>query len=459
MRWLRCVLVMSWSIWTVQAQDLGGLGDIIDAPVRLATLQDTQAQPGKRAALLTESAAVEVLYTGVALSGFSADRALQVWVQFEAPVGGWTDWQPLYLVFSATDTFFMAAYRGEVQRGEPFRLRFDTNTPEALEVLGAGTFDATRDDRDAPTAHHHHGERLPFLKRQAVDPPFLHTRASWDAAPYQGGSPVPLANPDYQYLTLHHAAGFKAMTLAEGQAQVKAIQDFHQNGRGWSDIGYHFILDGVGNVYQGRPFLDPSATLDQVPALARGAHAGGANTGNIGVCLLGCYHPAEGTFCEDEITPQALDSLVTLFAFLGEQYEVPETSLFGHRDFGNTSCPGDNNYQLLGNIRDLMAETQQDANETPPSTSTLTAAFPNPATDEATIRYFLTTGGTVHATVYDPLGREVIRARETFQEGGIWHTLRLDTAALSSGVYVYRVQVQGFSGVSFSQSRTLAINR
>ncbi|GAB5518562.1 MAG: hypothetical protein RhofKO_08130 [Rhodothermales bacterium] len=539
------------------AQDLSGLGDVIDAPVTLSALEAGTAQPGKRAALVAESQGVVLPYTGVALHGYSVDREMEGWIQFDEPIIGWTDWQPLYIVFSATDGFFMAAYRDAARRdGVPFRLRFDLDETASFDLMSAGTFDTTLDGQEGPQMqpreshdHEHKPWTLPLRSQQAIIPPFLNNRTAWGAAPFQSGSPVPLASPTYDYITFHHAAGFSATTLEQGKAQVKAIQDFHQNGRGWSDIGYHFVLDKSGNVFQGRPFLDSSTRLDEVPRLARGAHAGGANTGNIGVCLLGCYHPPEGGRCEDEISPAALDSLVTLFAFLSESYRVPETSIFGHRDFGSTSCPGDNNYQLLGNIRDLTASLKQTGNARlarvefvaaadadgvvqlnwsiiedngvagwylertqgdsttvllstndltdtavadgglrssadvtyrlfgidatgrrqsvavttldleQPRESVLAQAFPNPTAGSTTVRYYLASEGVVRVNVYDALGREVMRLADGFQDAGAWQVFDLNTETLSSGVYIYRVEVEGFSGISFSSSQTLIVNR
>ena len=101
-------------------------------------------------------------------------------------------------------------------------------------------------------------------------------------------------HPYFDKLTLHHAACCSADDIEEGKNQVYWIQDFHQNGRGWNDIGYHFLIDRAGNIYQGRP------------ETVIGAHVGGENTGNIGVCLLGCYHPPETSYsCTQEITSES----------------------------------------------------------------------------------------------------------------------------------------------------------
>jgi hypothetical protein len=99
---------------------------------------------------------------------------------------------------------------------------------------------------------------------------------------------------------------------------------------------------------------------------------GGANTGNIGVSVLGCYHPPEGNGCRDVLSSAALDSLITLFAYLSETYGVSPSLLRGHRDFSSTACPGDNNYQLLPDIRRRVAELLETGNR-PVGTASLSA--------------------------------------------------------------------------------------
>ncbi|HEY5565076.1 MAG TPA: N-acetylmuramoyl-L-alanine amidase, partial [Rhodothermia bacterium] len=136
--------------------------------------------------------------------------------------------------------------------------------------------------------------------------------------------------------------------------------------------GYHFLLDQTGRVYQGRPFLDESIKFEDGPPLALGAHVGGANTGNIGVSVLGCYHPPEGGGCRDVLSSSALDSLVTLFAYLSETYGVSPSILRGHRDYSSTACPGDNNYQLIPVIKRRMAELLETGNR-PVGTANLVA--------------------------------------------------------------------------------------
>jgi len=293
-------------------------------------------------------------FTGIAIQGFTSSDSLAGEVRFWIH-GQWGDWEALYIVRSATDPAFLAAYRRDDPiESSQFELRFRIHSTETIEALQVGTFDQRLDDEEETD---HSPRSVEGPENFVIRPPDLNTRAEWGARPFRG-TPSPLNRPSYNYMTLHHTAGFAATTLAEGLEQVFRIQDFHQNGRGWSDIGYQFLMDQEGRLYQGRPFLNEASSFDQGPRLVQGAHVGGANTGNIGVSLMGCYHPPAGSGCRDVMTLSAIDSLVTTFSFLSERYEISPDRMRGHRDFNSTACPGDNNYskisEFMVKIEDLL---------------------------------------------------------------------------------------------------------
>ncbi len=296
--------------------------------------------------------------TGFVAQGTTADRHLTGWARFENG-----PWRPLHIVFSATDNTFFAGFHGEEAfAAGRFEIRFETQA--SVVLYAAGAFDNRKDAEDddhprdakqaAPRndpARENPGKAGPG-QTGLILPPLMYDRAAWDADPFRG-APIALARPGYQRMAFHHAAGFWATTHDEGLAQLKAIQDLHQNIRGWSDIGYHFVLDQSGRLYQGRPFLRGAASLDSAPALAMGAHVGGHNTGNIGVCMLGCYHPPYiPPRCMDTLSPPTLDSLAVTFAFLSENYGVSPNELRGHGQFpgASTSCPGDNNLAIFDDL-------------------------------------------------------------------------------------------------------------
>lgn len=332
-----------------QAAHFHGLDDMADHAVRLVPAQEVVA--GKRASATYQSGTVRAEFNGVVLHGSSSDKELTGRIRFLQTNGTWEGWHDLYIVFSATDAAFLGAYRGtEIREGMRFELEVSYTSDATVRINGAGVFDNRNDDDAQSQRIDTEAPQVQPRGDGLIIPPVVHRRSVWGASDFRG-NPIPLARPSYEYLTFHHAAGFNAENYQEGLAQVKAIQDFHQNGRGWSDIGYHFVLDRSGNIFQGRPFMDERIDFTDRPVFAQGAHVGGANTGNIGICLLGCYHPPEGGFCEQSITPAAMDSLITLMAYLSETYDVSPTRIAGHRDFSSTSCPGDNNYALLDQIR------------------------------------------------------------------------------------------------------------
>lgn len=166
----------------------------------------------------------------------------------------------------------------------------------------------------------------------SVKPPAFHSRASWRAQP-----PTHPLSPDPLpwRVTLHHTDGRYTASLAESLEETRFIQDFHQSGRKWSDIAYHFVVDPLGNIIEARPL----ETL--------GAHTLNNNEGNVGIVLLGTYHPPKN----QQPTPAQLASLGVLGRFLVKRFGLEGSSLKGHRDYKQTDCPGDLVYPKLPELR------------------------------------------------------------------------------------------------------------
>jgi hypothetical protein len=334
------------------------IADFVDSFTELGEASVVVA--GKQANLTSASAEIKQVFTGVAVEIGTLDTEAKGFFRFLVD-GTWTDWKPAHINRSATGGTIIAGYRQNEPIGaSQFEFRADVSSETLTVVRNAGVFNNAfdEDSRPAPAL-----SPLVGAKTGNIIPPRLITRAQWNAKPFVLGNPVPLANGPYEYMTMHHAAGYSAETEAQGKAQMLAMQDLHQNVRGWSDIGYQFAIDRGGRLYQGRPFMDNSTSLSQVPVLARGAHVGEQNTGNIGVVIMGCYHPPEGSNCLQQITPAAYETYKVLFAFLSERYGVAPTLIRGHRDFSSTSCPGDNNYVLLPQLRVQVANLLEVGNE------------------------------------------------------------------------------------------------
>ncbi|MCY4674898.1 MAG: N-acetylmuramoyl-L-alanine amidase [Bacteroidetes bacterium] len=519
------------------------LHDMIHAEIELNPPEVAVA--GKIATTRIVGQELSAPFTGIAMQGFTASDSLSGAVRFFEN-NTWGPWHPLYIVRSGTDEAFLAAYRGDMVRtASSLELQFQIDSAHELQILIAGTFDQRLDGQDTPSQQSQKtGQSNDFL----ITAPHLRRRAEWGAQPFRG-TPIALNRPSYNYMTLHHTAGFSARTLVEGLDQVRRIQDFHQNGRGWSDIGYQFLMDQEGRLYQGRPFLNEAVPFDQGPPLAHGAHAGGANTGNIGISLMGCYHPPEGSNCLDQMTEPAVDSLIATFGFLSERYGVSPKNMRGHRDFGSTACPGDNNYRMLPGFilrvegllvtgNNLLGRAAMDArvdnegivtvkwvftadfgiaefivrrrvgdDSTVRITSGagavdgrvidtpgvgrhvyelwarnesgieqrlalagidveaavgdfLTQSFPNPTSGQTTIRYFLAReSGITFIEVFDVTGKRMLTGEKQYREAGEWYVTHLNTSDLPSGVYFYRILVDGFGGTVFEATQSLIVIR
>ena len=274
-------------------------------------------------------------------------------------------------------------------------------------------------------------------KNSQIIKPTIISRAEWGARPPQSGySDMPY----YNKLTLHHSAGFSADNLEEGIAQMQAIQIFHQDVRGWSDIGYHFVIDKAGNIYQGRP------------ETVLGAHTSGANTGNIGTCVLGCYHPpaSDNYFCYDELSNVSDESIIKLFAWVSDAYNVQPNVLKGHRDyydFAYTSCPGDNLWTLLPELR-LEIESYKNFGPVP-STFFLYQNFPNPFNNKTEIVFDIAKEEKYELAIYDIGGKKIKSiTNQNYRPGEgyrvFWDGKNNSSKVVSSGVYLFSIRSKTF---------------
>ena len=114
----------------------------------------------------------------------------------------------------------------------------------------------------------------------------------------------------------------------EGQdIPVSTIRDWHVNGRGWSDIGYHFYIDLHGEIHKGRDIAKI------------GAHCKGQNRNSIGICYCGGVE-ADGKTPKDTRLDCQKDSLLAVLRTLKAMY--PEAIIHSHNDFANKACPSFN---------------------------------------------------------------------------------------------------------------------
>lgn len=151
------------------------------------------------------------------------------------------------------------------------------------------------------------------------------------------------------HMFVHHSAG--QTNSADFAAVVRSYYILHTQTNGWADIGYNWLVDGNGVVYQGRAFAS-NGFIDVI-----GAHTGGSNTNSMGVCVIGHYSSVMPT-------QNAINSLLRVLAWKandkGIDVRVRNTHPFtgrnyytisGHRDGSATECPGQRLYNYLPTLR------------------------------------------------------------------------------------------------------------
>jgi hypothetical protein len=235
--------------------------------------------------------------------------------------------------------------------------------------------------------------RTPARGSQTGPPPIV-ARSAW------GGDSCPPRAPaefgQIQLAFVHHTVTANDYSPEDSASIVLGICRYHRDHNGWNDIGYNFLVDRFGQVFEGR-----AGGIDQAVI---GAQAQGWNTDSTGIACL-------GDFTGVAQTPEGIDALARLIAWKLSLHGVPVTGeivltsrgggenrypsgtpvtfqrVSGHRDGDKTSCPGETLYTQLPDLRAKAA-----AYATPVSAVTLRAAatrvrFPRPLALSGTLRF------------------------------------------------------------------------
>ncbi|MEU5164909.1 MULTISPECIES: peptidoglycan recognition protein [Streptomyces] len=195
----------------------------------------------------------------------------------------------------------------------------------------------------------------------AAPQPAIVSRAEWHAD-------ESLVKEDAVYtgtvkaVFVHHTGHTNAYDCADAPEMLRAMEEAHVRGEGWDDIGYNFVVDRCGTIYEGR--------AGGVGRSVRGAHATGFNAHSVGIAALGTFEPGvpvpkpliEGIA---KVGAWKLDRAVDPRGFV-RMVSTNDESLYrrgevvhlhavaGHRDTFSTYCPGEALYAELPAIRAEM---------------------------------------------------------------------------------------------------------
>ena len=277
-------------------------------------------------------------------------------------IGGWSDWRVLAQAEDrartgapyATDLLFGAG------RWLQYRVFLRVTVGDSSPVLQNVRL-VCIDSRAGPTA----GELAAARQLMAGDRPPVIPRSGWGA-----DESLMTWLPEYRPLraiVIHHTVtGDGGVDPA---AVVRAIYYYHAIVRGWGDIGYNYLVDHLGNIYEGR-----AGGVGVV-----GGHALAYNWGSIGMALI-------GDFQQQDVPSAMLEALTTFLAWQCRDHFIHPTAerffidqmlpeIMGHRDCADTVCPGDRAYMLLPAIR---AQTLAKMAQVPPH-----IAFASPTQGQA----------------------------------------------------------------------------
>ncbi len=170
--------------------------------------------------------------------------------------------------------------------------------------------------------------------------PSIKTRSQWQARDIRGSYDD---MGGIRRVTVHHAGCCSgADSTWEATQALQNIQKDHQDANGWADIGYHFVIDQSGRIWEGRNLK------------YQGAHAGNPtlNQENVGICLL-------GNFDREPVLDPQKNALRSLLDTLSAQFEIDKPGVVTHQEIRPqpTSCPGTTLQRFMESYRSSFGFT------------------------------------------------------------------------------------------------------
>lgn len=197
--------------------------------------------------------------------------------------------------------------------------------------------------------------------------PAIYSRAQW-GADESLRTWDPTYSPTVEAAAIHHTAGRNDYTADEVPSIIRSIYAYHAVSRGWGDIGYNFLVDKFGRAWEGRYSGERGISSPIV-----GAHTGGFNSYTFGISMMGDFSTVRPTSAMVETVAAVAAWKLSLYGVdpsgwttltstgggtskypAGTAVNLP--TIFGHRDVGSTTCPGDYGYAQLGTMRKLASE-------------------------------------------------------------------------------------------------------
>lgn len=191
------------------------------------------------------------------------------------------------------------------------------------------------------------GMAYALTRWQSQPKPTIKPRSDWGAV-----APKTMTKRTTGTKVIFHHTGwqFSSTTTTNVVAEIKEVQDYHMNTKGWADIAYHYVIDPAGRIWQGRSDY------------YEGAHTSGQNM-NVGVVVLGDFEGIWGIGA-NSLTTNAYNAMCSLSKYLAYRDSLDLPVAYNHKDFNpDTECPGDNmEYYVWDDLRGHLSTYLKKAN-------------------------------------------------------------------------------------------------
>ncbi len=295
----------------------------------------------------------EYEFNGIGLTWDGASTA-QIELSIKVDDG---EWIALELVGDeAKDAFEQYATFPVFVNGETFQYKI-TGEVEHVQNVQITYFDSTTAPEVSPLASIQSGLR----KITSSSDVNIISREEWGAdESYRYWSPTYIQPKKF---IIHHTAGGDGGS--DPAATVRGIYYWHAVVMGWGDIGYNYLVDQEGNIYEGR-YGSGDAPDSKITA---GAHAYNSidnldyNQYTVGIAVLGCFESGTACSTTHEFSTTIQNTIAKLIAVKANEFGIkPKGSskvfgertknILGHRDLDYTLCPGNVIHDEIETIRD-----------------------------------------------------------------------------------------------------------
>jgi hypothetical protein len=312
-------------------------------------LSDLDVAVGRRAIVTTRTP-----FSLVGVTWHGADPVVRVRVR---AAGEWSSWQRVPVLEDGPDpgsegeTGVRGTQPWWVGPSDAVQVRLVGGSPRdaALTLIDPGA-DPVSTPTTVPVAK-------PGKRPKRAPKPTIRSRERWGAdESWRDGGPY--VNRTIKQVHLHHTATGNGYAPGEVRGLIRSMYRYHTHTLGWSDIGYNFLVDKYGRIWEGR--------AGGVGRPIRGAHTLGFNSASTGIAVIGNYDRARPS-------RTVVRALVQLSAWKLDKYgRHPRTTIKvrsrgsdryaegrrvrlpvidGHRDTNDTACPGERLYAKLPLVR------------------------------------------------------------------------------------------------------------